>query len=254
MKLRPVIFLSLAAFIALIILVWFMPLAFTACTKESWWCSFSFWITESAGKYGTVLIIVLTGIFYSVRFETWKQRAFNFFKAIAALFIFLGVFAWINEHVTKKAARIARPSHMYIFDHAQTNLKVDSLYLLEEEKRHEVLREMVNENENEFSAFDRKVIEHWIEEAGYSFPSGHSFNAFLLANIMAFSLINSRRKIARNAWALPLLWAPVVALSRVAIGAHSALDVTFGAAMGMLVATVFLYFDNTRRLIIHKKH
>ncbi len=253
MKLKRVVFFSLISFAILMVLVWFVPVAFSACKTDSRWCSFAYWITESAGKYGTVLIIVVTGIFYSVRFETWKQRGFNFLKATVALFIFLGTFAWFNEHITKKATRVPRPSHSFIFEQARPNIAVDSMYFMEEEKRHELLKELIDTNKEKFISFDKKVIEHWIEEAGYSFPSGHSFNAFLLANIMAFSLFNSRRKFARNIWFLPLMWAPVVAISRVAIGAHSALDVSFGAGMGILISTLFLYFDNARKLIIHKK-
>ncbi|MBC7863260.1 MAG: phosphatase PAP2 family protein, partial [Bacteroidia bacterium] len=71
--------------------------------------------------------------------------------------------------------------------------------------------------------------------------------------VLGFGIYNSKRKFTKYIWFIPLCWAPAVAISRVAIGAHSAIDVTFGGAMGILVAMVFLYFDNTRKLIIHKK-
>lgn len=237
----------------LLAFVWLIPIEFTACDKDSKWCSFAYWITESAGKYGTLGIIVLTSIFYSVRFSTNAERFKNFLKSFIALTVFLSVFAFFNEHVTKKALKLPRPSHIYIFDHAFSSLKVDSLYTFDVEGRQKLLRELIEGHKESFVKIDKKVIEHWIEEAGYSFPSGHSFNAFLMACILAFSLYHSKRAVVKNLYILPLTWSLFVAVSRVAIGAHSALDVSFGAGMGIIVALLFLYFDNTRKLILHKK-
>jgi phosphatidylglycerophosphatase B len=49
------------------------------------------------------------------------------------------------------------------------------------------------------------------------------------------------------------LWAFIVALSRVAIGVHNPLDVVVGAFAGFAISAVFIYFDTTRKLLIHKK-
>lgn len=233
--------------------MWLLPLEFTACSKNSLWCTFAYRITGSAGKYGTLGIIVLTSIFYSLRFESFGEKIKNLLKSVIALTLFLSVFAFFNEHVTKKALKIPRPSHTYIFNHSFTLLKVDSLYAVDVGERQKLLRKLIEERPGNFSEIDPKVMDHWIEEAGYSFPSGHSFNAFLMGCILAFSFYNSKREGIRMLYILPLLWSVCVAVSRVAIGAHSALDVSFGSALGILVALTFLYFDNTRKLIIHKK-
>jgi phosphatidylglycerophosphatase B len=251
--LRPILITALISYAILLVIVWFVPLEFTACTKDSFWCSFAFWVTESAGKYGTVLIILLAGVFYSLRFESWKGKIFNFCKSVVALVVFLSVFAWLNEHITKKATRIPRPSHAYIFQHSNPAIKLDSLYRIEKNERRKFLTGLIQANGPAFANFDQKVLAHWAEEAGYSFPSGHSFNAFVLACILGFGMFSSKRNISRYVWFLPLCWAPVVALSRVAIGAHSALDVSFGGGMGILIAMSFLYFDNTRKWLIHRK-
>jgi len=219
---------------------------------NSLWCSSAYWITQSAGKYGTLIIVIVTSIFYSVRFTTNKERIVNFFRSTIALTLFLSLFAFVNEHLTKKLLKLPRPSHTYVFDHSGTETKVDSLYKLDEHGRQLFLQELIDTNKKSFLNIDEKVLDHWVEESGYSFPSGHSFNAFLLACILSFSLFNSQNKIARIFYIVPFVWAVLVAVSRVAIGAHSALDVSFGAALGTIVAFVFLYFDNTRRLILHK--
>ena len=64
----------------------------------------------------------------------------------------------------------------------------------------------------------------------FSFPSGHSSAAFLLANITF---------IFYGAVAWPLyVWATLVALSRVALGVHFPTDILAGALLG--TATAFL--------------
>ena len=63
----------------------------------------------------------------------------------------------------------------------------------------------------------------------HSFPSGHAARAFLIAVVGA---------ALGPAWLAVLLWiwAPVVAMARVAMGVHYVSDVVAGAALGIVVA------------------
>ena len=67
----------------------------------------------------------------------------------------------------------------------------------------------------------------------HSFPSGHAARAFLIA-VVTTGL--------GPAWLAALLWvwAPLVALARVAMGLHYVSDVVVGAALGILVALIGL--------------
>lgn len=60
-----------------------------------------------------------------------------------------------------------------------------------------------------------------------TFPSGHSVTAFTLAAILVFA---SRRPLATAAWIVPV--ATLIALSRIAVGAHWPADLAAGAAGG----------------------
>lgn len=62
----------------------------------------------------------------------------------------------------------------------------------------------------------------------FSFPSGHSAAAFLLANLTAlfYGIV---------AWPL-YIWATVVALSRVVLGVHFPTDILAGITLGTIVA------------------
>ena len=67
----------------------------------------------------------------------------------------------------------------------------------------------------------------------HSFPSGHAARAFLIA-VIASALA--------PAWLAALLWiwAPLVSLSRVAMGVHYLSDVVAGAILGVIVALIGL--------------
>jgi undecaprenyl-diphosphatase len=67
----------------------------------------------------------------------------------------------------------------------------------------------------------------------HSFPSGHAARAFLIA-VVATGL--------GPTWLMPVLWiwAPLVALARVAMGLHYVSDVVAGAGLGIFVALIGL--------------
>ena len=67
----------------------------------------------------------------------------------------------------------------------------------------------------------------------HSFPSGHAARAFLIATIAAG---------LGPAWLAVVLWiwAPLVALARVAMGVHYLSDIMAGAVFGGLVALIAL--------------
>lgn len=67
-----------------------------------------------------------------------------------------------------------------------------------------------------------------------SFPSGHSLTAFAVAAAVLATVASSRPGRNRLQVAAGLLLAVVVALSRIAVGAHWPLDLVTGAAVGWL--------------------
>jgi undecaprenyl-diphosphatase len=69
----------------------------------------------------------------------------------------------------------------------------------------------------------------------HSFPSGHAARAFLIATIAS--------ALAPPWLALVLwVWAPLVALARVAMGVHYLSDIVAGAVLGIIVALLGLQF------------
>jgi phosphatidylglycerophosphatase B len=253
MAIKKLLFLVFLFYAILLCLVWFSPVAFTSCSRDSKWCFTAFWLTQSAGMIGTSVIVIITAVFFMIRY-TGMERVKIFFKTILVLGILLAAFAFINEHLTKKILRLPRPSHAYLAETTGKPINLDSLYKVKEEERRVFFETFISSNSQYFGGIDPQVLEHWIEEDGYSFPSGHSFNAFLLACFLGFSMYHSGNKLARKLYLLPFFWAVSVAVSRVSIGAHTPLDVSFGAGLGIAVAFLFLSWNSGRNLIFHRKY
>jgi phosphatidylglycerophosphatase B len=252
-SIKPVLKAAIPFYGCLLFIVWFLNPEFTACSKDSAWCTVAYWTTESAGRIGTPIIIFMASMVFALHASNVKEAAINFIRTFVVLSVILSVFALMNEHVVKPALQVARPSHQYIITQSKSAVKLDSLYALSETDRRAFFKQLIEVDTVTFKKSDARILNHWIEEAGYSFPSGHSFNAFLLAGILAFCIYHLASRGARWLYVIPLAWAVMVAVSRVAIGAHTALDVSIGSAIGLLISLALIYFNVTRRLLIPEK-
>jgi phosphatidylglycerophosphatase B len=132
-------------------------------------------------------------------------------------------------------------------------MTLDSLYTLRI-ARESLFEGLITSDTLYLKQIDQRVLDHWVEESGFSFPSGHSFNAYLLGTILAFGIYGEKERKWRFLALIPLSWAFLVALSRVALGAHTATDVSAGAGIGLLLAFALLGISATRSLLIPKKN
>jgi undecaprenyl-diphosphatase len=67
----------------------------------------------------------------------------------------------------------------------------------------------------------------------HSFPSGHAARAFLLP---VLAVVTGPAWFAGALW----VWAPLVALARVAMGVHYISDILAGAVLGVVIGLIFL--------------
>jgi phosphatidylglycerophosphatase B len=245
--------ISILVYALLLCAVWIFYPEFTACSRDSFWCTICYWATQSAGRIGTFYVVISACVLFAAGQPTARGKALIFIRSLLTLIVVLASFAYVNEHVIKPSIRASRPSHTYIVRQSKSNAKLDSIYSLAQNNKRIFFRGLISADATTFGSIDPRILDHWVEETGYSFPSGHSFNAFLLAGIIAFGIYQSVPKNRRAISAIPLLWASLVALSRVAVGAHSAWDVSVGSAMGLVLAYSLMSFRFTRELIIPKK-
>lgn len=242
-----------AALAVMVVIVWLTPVAFTALDAGALWTNICYWTTESAGKIGTAIIVLITGLVYTRRLQSNRDIAKSLARTTVLLFLIIGAFAFVNENVTKKITKTIRPSLEYVSKNADGAFSLEKLYALPKEERTNYILRTLREHHHSFYGIDELVLMHWADESGYSFPSGHSFNSFLLACVLSFSMYYSRSNRVKPLFVLPLIWAVVVCVSRVALGAHSALDVTFGGVLGTIVGVIFITWDDMRNRVLHRK-
>jgi len=251
--LKSVLKIALGFYFILLLIVWLSPIAFIAIDLNSFLSDLACAITNSGGKYYVVVITALTAFVFAYRSHLDKHLFMKFLKQFTILFLMLAFFALLNEFGIKRLAQFTRPSHAYVFAHSNTKINIQEFYQLDFRERQAQLKKMIDSSEFIHTHVAEKVRNHWIEEAGYSFPSGHTFNAFLLATVLSFSIKRSRMLHFNKYYFVPFIWAAAIGVSRVALGAHTALDVSFGAAMGILMASVLLYFEFSRNFILHSQ-
>jgi len=250
--LKNTIKVALLSYLLLLVIIWCTPIAFAAIEINSFKCDLAYAITNSGGKYYVIIITVVTALVFAFRNKVGLHIVTKFLKQFAILFIMLAFFALLNEFVIKDIAKLTRPSHAFIFKHTDDKIAADKFYHLSVANRQKVLQQMIDASPFLKQNIDKKVLDHWVEEAGYSFPSGHTFNAYLLATVLAFSIKRSRKIHLNKYYFLPFIWAIAIGASRVALEAHAPIDVTFGAGMGIFFAGLLLYFETSRNIILYR--
>jgi phosphatidylglycerophosphatase B len=251
---QKILQLGLFSSIVLWAIIWTFNLGFSATVCNSWWTNIAYYLTQSGGTVGTTIGVIVACVLYTVQEIGWKNKLVIFGKAFVGLALIIGTFAAINEKYTKPLLKLERPSHHEMLSRLQMNALVDSLYQLSKDERIAFFGGQTVNKPELFNNIDPQVLQHWVLEGGYSFPSGHTFNAFLLAMIFSFGILHNTKNVnLRKLYYLPFVWATGIGVSRVALGAHSIIDVTAGALMGVFIAGLLLYVDITRHLITHKK-
>lgn len=250
--LKNVVEIALLFYAILLLIIWFTPISFAAIEINSFKSDLAYAVTNSGGKYYIIAITLIAALIFAFRNKINLHLFTKFLKQFIILFLMLAFFALLNEFVIKDIAKFTRPSHAYVFKHVSHNISIDKFYELGISARQKLLKQMIDTSPFLNKSIDHKVLSHWVEEAGYSFPSGHTFNAFLLATVLAFSIKRSRKLHLNQYYFIPFIWASAIGVSRVALGAHAPIDVTFGAAMGIFFGALLLYFETSRNIILHR--
>lgn len=236
---KLVILSALASWLAVVIVCFATPVAFSGYLKEDRFAPLWYYISESGGLIGTSLLILIISLGIAASGRNIGRKLILFFASVFFLGALLGSLAWLNEHVVKSRVKAQRPSHIYLGEIGVIDLNEfystghDSL-------RKAILEKNVERAPAKVDHIYPAIVRHWVFESGYSFPSGHSQNAFLLATLVASILAIRLRSRARIILLVPFLWAAMVCISRVAIGIHTKYDVAAGALIGLLIASLLL--------------
>lgn len=194
------------------------------------------YLISESGKYGIpfIVIIGLFMIFSEKRLAAKACLKQGILITLTAL-IFAGGGALLNEHLIKVQLNKPRPNIVWLAGVNGTGplgMTSEEFYAFgDKQARRDLLSRQIGTEEASV-VLTPSIRAHWIHEAGYSFPSGHSFSAMFFATfflMLGAVLLTSRRLY----WLYLLLpWAVAVCVSRVILGVHSPLDIITGALQG----------------------
>ncbi len=170
----------------------------------------------------------------------WPERAFEIMAIGGLLLLVLSMVSLLNEHLVKPGFHIFRPNILQLASNPpqQPSLRMsaEAFYdLPDKHTRSDYLFRVLNAADYNGPELQPLVKKHWIEETGYSFPSGHTTAAMALASFflaLALSRFTGRQLIP---YLILPLWALSVAWSRMVLQVHTPLDVLAGGIQGMVV-------------------
>jgi len=212
------------------------------------------WLAASGSLLGVPLIAAVMIVAVLGRHGISTRRRVREAVVLAvSLTVVLGGSAYVNEHVVKPWFAVPRPDIVSLAESGSLGMTAEEFYSLPDKSaRSRYLRDVLTAKDFHAVALDPRVRDHWIAETGFSFPSGHSLTAMILATLFAgtgFALLRGPRR-----WIVLLLvpWAVLVCYSRVILRVHRPADVVCGALAGMLIGALafallwrFLWTDET---------
>ena len=209
------------------------------CDLTSDTATVSYWAAQSGGRIGAPTIGVLMLVLLITRHGmSGARRTLEAALIVIVVAIFAGGGAALNEHGVKEALKIPRPNIVYLAgaDGAgPLGMSPEEFYGKgDKEARGELLRKTL-ETEPPPVKLGPAIRDHWVEETGYSFPSGHAFAAMFFATFFLSVGVSYISTPQRRLFYLLLPWALAVCYSRLTLRVHTPTDITVGGLEGLVL-------------------
>lgn len=201
----------------------------------------AWWLTMSAGVVGIPVIGIV--MLLAVHYLPQRQRREPVSDVLLMgflLIVTLSSVSILNEHVVKPGFHVFRPNIIGLAGNPpeQPALKISAaaFYALpDKDTRSDYLSGVLNAPDYNGPRLQPLVQRHWIHETGYSFPSGHTTAAMVLASFflaLALGRCSGRQLIP---YLILPLWVLLVAWSRIVLQVHTPMDVLAGGVQGLIV-------------------
>lgn len=199
----------------------------------------AYWSSQSGGEIGCTIVTLSTLTLLITRGGITFQRRLKETSAIVLIAIVCGTGgATLNEHYIKTHLKIPRPNIISLAgDNGSGPLGMTAKEFYESgdrEGRRALLSKILT-NAPKPVSLSSSIEAHWIEEVGYSFPSGHSYSAMFFATFFLMSATTYLKTKRRWAFYLLLPWVLAVCYSRPILRLHTPADITFGSLQGLAV-------------------
>ena len=202
----------------------------------------AYFLAFTGGKFGAPIVALVMLIILLSRDGIDSRRKLTETVIIVSTSLVLaGGGAAINEHLIKAEFKIPRPNIVWLAGQdaaGPLGLTAQQFYELgDKQTRREHLHEVLNKQPSPV-LMSESVKQHWVEETGYSFPSGHAFSAMFFASFFLFLAVSSIS--GKRLWWFYLLapWALMVCYSRTILRVHTPADITVGGLQGLLLGVL----------------
>jgi len=234
-KTRPYTWVALALVLCLAALA--ASFAFPSIPLDRSLARWAWRVTLTGGLSGIAVIAVACTLLLTLRQSRPRRDIVKeLLVHVLVLGVFLGGGALANEYFLKPAFAVPRPNIELLEETGILELSAKEFYSsLSKDERRIHLAQTLSEQTTESVGLHETVRDHWIHEAGYAFPSGHTFSAALLAAyFLSLGAVSGVRR-QKWAWGLLSLYAVCIGWTRVLLGVHRPIDVLAGGAVGIVV-------------------
>ncbi len=233
-----VYFLTTLGFLILAAIVFLFPVGFSGFRNSDSSAPFWYYLTVTGGVYGSCFIIMALVVYLLNYFKKDIKKKRSVLLFAGTILIFQILISGSTLFYFKDVFRNPRPSQLYIAEKGSEDKSSKEFFSMMPEEKSKYLRKKIEENKSDFEDVYPPILNSWSEESGFSFPSGHSETSFFLGTILAFVIFKTGSK--KYYMILPVMWAVLVALSRVVIGVHYPVDVAAGAFTGLVIALIII--------------
>ena len=229
---------SLIAFILMSLIVILFPLELSSYRNSDAWAPFWNLITETGGfSSGIILLLILILILVRhFRISYRKISDLNYFLSIVFLiFVFSMGF---SQFYLKDYFKKPRPYQLYFVGKGILINKGEQFFSMPGKEKSKFLDDITRKNPELINEVYLPVLNNWIYNSGFSFPSGHAQTSFYFAVIFSYVFFKIFKKEKKYLTLFPLIWAILVSLSRVILGFHYPADIAAGALAGMTTGLI----------------
>ena len=196
----------------------------------------------SGGKFGAPIIAVIMLVLLVSREGLSKKRRWQEAVVLISVSLLLaGGGAALNEHIVKNEFKVPRPNIIWLAQESTEGgleMSAQQFYQLgDKAARRQPLIDVLNKKPAPV-LLSESVRSHWVEETGYSFPSGHAFSAMFFASLFLLFAVGYLSSKRRWLFYAMLPWVLAVCYSRTLLRVHTPTDIFVGGLQGLVLGVL----------------
>ncbi|MEO6694972.1 MAG: phosphatase PAP2 family protein [Ignavibacteria bacterium] len=231
---------AVISFLILTSIVFLFPVEFSGYKKTDVLAPVWYAITETGGWEGWIFIFIILLLYLLIYFKKSPKKYINIIFFLGLILFTQILLAGVSQFYVKNLLHRPRPAQLFLIEKGYLKNDGQEFFAMSMIERRKYLHQVIKETDDSIKDIYPPILNNWIYDSGFSFPSGHSQTGFFLGTMIAYILFKTLRNKSKYFFIAAFLWAILVALSRVVIGIHYPVDVTAGALIGMSAAIIIL--------------